>query len=263
MNTLLVHHGIAPLPFPRLLHAYAMEAKYEALRVLRAPAFVIPFLVLPIAVYLLFGVVIAGNDPRVTPGVHNAIFVGFCVMAAIGPAMFGLGITLAIERDAGLLKLKRALPLPAGAYLVAKLVMAMFFAALVTVAMISVGLLAGRMTLGAAQLAALGATLVTGAVPFCAFGLLIGAHASAGTAPAVVNLVYLPMLWLSGLFMPLPAFLQKWALIWPAFYLNQLALAMADIKVPGRFPPQMAAVVLVAVTMLCAGLAIRRLARKG
>ena len=43
-------------------------------------------------------------------------------------------------------------------------------------------------------------------------------------APAFANLIFLPMLWLSGLFIPLPKFLERWAVIWPAFHLNQVAL---------------------------------------
>ena len=47
----------------------------------------------------------------------------------MGPALFGVGCALAVERDAGFLRLKRALPAPGGAYLIAKMVMGMVFAA--------------------------------------------------------------------------------------------------------------------------------------
>lgn len=36
-------------------------------------------------------------------------------------------------------------------------------------------------------------------------------------APAFANLVYLPGIWLSGMFFPLPKVMQPWAVIWPAF----------------------------------------------
>ncbi len=253
-------NAAAPISSARLLNAYLTEAKYEALRMLRAPGFAIPFLLLPVLVYLLFGVVIAGNDPKVTPGIHNALFIGFAVMAAIGPGFFGVGMALALERDAGVLKLKRALPVPTGAYLLAKLLMSLFFAALAMVLMIGTALIAGKITLDAGTLAAIAATLIVGALPFCAMGLLIGAYFSGGVAPAILNVIYLPMLWLSGLFIPLPVFLQKWALIWPAFYLQQLTLAAAGLKSIAKYPPAMAVVVLLAVTLLCASLAIRKLA---
>ena len=65
---------------------------------------------------------------RQEPGVANYLFSGFSVFAVMGPALFGVGCVLAIEREAGVLKLKRALPAPGGAHLIAKATMAMVFA---------------------------------------------------------------------------------------------------------------------------------------
>ena len=114
---------------------------------LRSPAFAIPFLLLPVPVYLFFGVMLAAPAVAKNPGVANYLFSGFCVFAVMGPALFGAGCALAVERDAGLLKLKRALPAPGGAYLIAKMVMAMVFAALAMVSMLAAALLAAQITL--------------------------------------------------------------------------------------------------------------------
>jgi ABC-2 type transport system permease protein len=94
-------------------------------------------------------------------------------------------------------------------------------------------------------------------------GLLIGSLASASAAPAYGNLVFLPMMWLSGLFIPLPESLEPWVIIWPTFHLNQLALGLAGVDQFTYIPPAMAAAVLAGVTVLCGGFAIRRLARGG
>ena len=220
----------AVMPLGRILRAYANEAKYESLRMLRAPGFTVPFLALPVPIYLFFGVlvpaaVIAGN-----PGVANYLFSGFSVFTVMGPALFGVGCGLAIERDAGLLKLKRALPAPGGAYLVAKTLMGMAFAAFAMILMLAAALLAGKITLSAGQLLIMTVVMVIGTVPFAAIGLFIGAYASGSSAPAYANLIFLPMLWLSGLFIPLPKFLEPWAVIWPAFHLNQVALGAAGVS---------------------------------
>ena len=45
----------------RVWRAYLTEIKFECLRALRAPAFAIPFLLLPIVLYVLFGVLLAGS----------------------------------------------------------------------------------------------------------------------------------------------------------------------------------------------------------
>src|SRR5262245_17983356 len=107
------------MPSGKLLRAYLTEVRYEFVRLLRTPAFAIPFLVLPIAIYLLFGVLFARAAITSNPGLANYLFSGFSVFAVIGPAIFGVGIVLAIERDGGLMRLKRALPAPTGAYLLA------------------------------------------------------------------------------------------------------------------------------------------------
>jgi ABC-2 type transport system permease protein len=264
MNTATLTSAVRPvMPLGRILGAYLTDAKFEALRMLRAPAFAIPFLIIPAPLYLLFGVIMAGQSAAKNPGVYDFLFVGFCVMAVMGPALFGVGSTLAPERDAGLLKLKRALPAPPGSYLIAKFLMAMFFAALAMCTMIIAAKSAGKISLSNLQLALLTLTLVLGALPFCALGLFIGAHFSGSAAPGITNLIYLPMIYLGGLFIPLPPFLQKWVIVWPAFHLQQLAVAVVGASKFQFLPAQMAGAVLLGIIVLFGGLAIRRLARTG
>ncbi len=249
------------MPAGRIVHAYFSEAKYEFLRLLRTPAFAVPILVLPIVVYLLFGVVMANDAITKNPAVGVYLFCGFSVFAVIAPGLLGVGISLALERDSGLLKLKRVLPAPPGAYILAKMLMAMVFATLTTASMILMGVLIAKVALSAGQLAALAGVMILGTLPMCAIGLFIGAHTSGSAAPAFANLVFLPMMWLSGLFIPLPVFLQKWAVIWPAFHLNQVAVGVIGLKQFSFMPVSQSIAVLVGVTVLFGGLAIRRLRR--
>ncbi|GMU65015.1 MAG: ABC transporter [Acidobacteriota bacterium] len=255
----------APLPPLRMFGAYWAEAKYETLAALRSPGFAIPFLVVPMAIYLLFGVVIAGNSGATSefgPAIADYLFSGFSVLAAVMPAIFSSSI-LATERDGNLLKLKRAMPLPPGATIVAKVAMSMAIAAMAValVAVAAVG--AGKITLSIGQVAAMVATLVVGTIPFAAIGLLLGTLVSGSAAPAWGNLVFLPQIWLSGLFIPLPDSLERFVIVWPTFHLNQLALAAGGVEEFQFLPPAIAAAVLAGVTVLCGGFAIRRLARVG
>ena len=243
----------------------SMEAKFETLDALRTPGFALPFIVVPVAIYLLFGVVIAGNaggESEFGPGIANYLFAGFSVIAAIMPGIFA-GVILAQERDNGLFKLKRALPLPPGANVVAKVLMPMGIAAIGVTLVAIAALAAGKITLSVPQVLVLSTTLIVGTIPFSAIGLFIGAYSSGAAAPAYGNLLFLPMMWLSGLFIPLPDFLERWTLIWPSFHLNQLALGLAGVEQFSFIPRTMAGGVLVGVTVLFGGLAIRRLARVG
>lgn len=253
----------ALMPFGRVLRAYATEAKFESLRMLRTPGMAIPFLLLPVPIYLFFGVVLAAPAIAQNSGVANYLFSGWCVFATMGPALFGVGCALAAERDARLFQLKRALPAPGGSWLVAKTLMAMAFAALAVASLVITAVVAGTTTLSAGQFAALASVMIVGAIPFCAIGLCIGAYTSGSTAPAFANVVFLPMLWLSGLFIPLPKFLEPWVVVWPAFHLNQIALASAGMTDYRFIAPQMSVAVLAGLTVLFGGLAISRLAKKG
>jgi ABC-2 type transport system permease protein len=254
---------VTMMPMGRIVRAYLSEVKYETIRMLRAPAFSIPFLLLPVPVYLFFGVMLAAPAIAKNPGVANYLFSGFLVFSVMGPALFGAGCVLALERDAGFLRLKRALPAPAGSYLIAKMVMAMAFAALATVMMVVAGLVAGKLTLSAGQLLVMATIMIGGAIPFAAIGLFVGAYVSGSAAPAFVNMIFLPMMYLSGLFIPLPKMLERLVVIWPAFHLNQTALGAAGVSEFSFMPPAMSAAVLVGVTVLFGGLAIRKLARHG
>jgi len=252
-----------PMRLGRVFRAYAQEAAYEWLRMLRAPAFSIGLLVVPILVYLFFGVVLSAPVIAKNPGIGSYLFSGFSTLAIMGPALFGVGCTLALERQGGLLRLKRAWPAPGGAYLVAKMATAMAFAIVLMILMVGTALLTGKAHLSGTQFLSLSLALIAGSIPCAAIGLFIGSLSSGSAAPAFVNIIYLPQLWLSGLFFPLPKFLERWAVIWPAFHVNQVALGAAGIREFVFVPMLLSIGVLVGVTVIFGGLAIRRLARHG
>jgi ABC-2 type transport system permease protein len=66
-----------------------------------------------------------------------------------------------------------------------------------------------------------------GVVPFASLGLLLGLLMPANAAPGVINLVYLPLSFCGGLWMPiesLPHWLQSLAHCLPSFWFSRLAL---------------------------------------
>jgi len=251
----------APMPLLALLRTYATEAKYETLNGLRNPAFAVPFLVIPVAVYLLFGVVMVPAD--IEPQWRNYLFSGFSVLAVMMPAIFVGCMGIALEREGNLLKLKRALPMPAGANLVAKLLTSMIVSSMAMVPIAIAGLAIGQLTLSLSQVLILELVMILGTIPFFTIGFFIGSVASGSAAPAYGNIVFLPMMWLSGLFIPLPEFLEPWTVVWPAFHLNQVALASAGVSEFSWFPPGMAVAVLVGVAVLFGGGGVWRVARVG
>lgn len=251
----------APMPAARVLGAYLTEAKFESLRMLRVLGFSIPFLILPVALYLLFGVVLFGDALRNDLNGGKFLFTAFAVFGVMGPGMFGFGATLATEREQGLLTLKRALPAPTGSYLLSKLLMTMVFGVVIMATLIPAALALGHLPLTFFQGAAVAVVCVLGSLPFCAIGLFVGTRASAKAAVALVNLIYVPMMHVSGLFYPLPKFLRAISPVWPSYHLQQLVLSLLGVPAYGRVSTHVA--VLIAITAALALLATRRLARVG
>ena len=247
----------------RIVRAYLVETKLEFVRAIRAPIFVVPFLLLPVLLYMLFGIVMGGASGGAPRAFANFFFAGFATFAVIGPALFAVGSGIAIERDQGLLRLKRALPAPPGSYLLGKVLMQLAFAALASGLLGAVALLGAHLTLSAGQIVTLIAVLVAGTIPFCAIGLFIGTHVSGVAAPGITHLIYFPMLYLSGLFFPLPKILARWAPVWPTFHLNRLALAAAGGVHLTQVQLWTSVTTLVAITVVCGTRALLKLARRG
>lgn len=242
-----------------LRRAYLTEAKYESIRMLRSPSFGVPLISLPVVFYLFFGVLILGGakDPKSVTG----MFSGFAVMGVMGPAMFGFGAVLALEREQGLLRLKRALPMPPAANLFARMLMALLFGAIITSVMIACGLFLGHVPMDTGHSLRFAAITIAGSLPFCGIGLFLGTATKGQAAPAVANVAYLAMAYLGGLWFPLPKGAQWILQLSPAYHLNQLSLGAAGGGSLGS--PLVHVSVLVCVTLFFTAVAVRRLARVG
>lgn len=258
--TALAPTGLPRMTTARLIGAYLSDAKYESLRLLRTPAFSIPILAMPILFYSFFGVVLNGGPHR-PPGFADMMFVGWTVYGVMGPGLFGFGILVAVERNMGLFTFKRALPMPTGSYLAAKLMMAYIFALVVMAMLVIAGLTVGHVTLNPQKLLTVSAVMSLGVIPACAIGLFIGSYAPASSAGAFANIVYLGMAFLSGLFFPLSGFLHDIRVVWPTYHLVQLARSAAGMPTEGSLVSH--ALILAAVSATLILLAARKLARSG
>lgn len=242
------------------LRIHFWESYYELLKTLRQPAFVLPSLAFPVVFYALFAILLPGNWGSYERATY--LLATYGVFGVIGPALFGFGVGLAMEQQQGLLRLKRVSPMPISAYFVAKIVMSLVFASIIYGLLSLVGVFFGDVDIGFGEWLQLGAVLLVGVLPFCALGLLIGSMVGGQAAVAIVNLVYLPMAVLSGLWIPLfvfPQFMQDIAVIWPAWHLAQMALGVVG-QVQG-VPMAMHTLVLLLMTTLFLVLAAINLRR--
>jgi ABC-2 type transport system permease protein len=207
--------------------AYALEAKYEFVKQARMPAYALPSITFPVMFYLLFGVMFGGGRPAAGTTVATYLLATYGTFGVIGAALFGFGVGVAIERGQGWMTLKRATPMPPFAYFLSKVTMAMAFGAIIILLLIAVGTTSGGVRLSVAEALGLGGMLVVGTIPFCALGLAIGYFAGPNSAVAIVNLIFMPMAFASGLWIPvemLPPVVRAISPMLPPFHLAQLAL---------------------------------------
>jgi len=210
-----------------IVRVHYLEAKYEFLKLLRQPAYALPTLAFPIIFYLFFGIGFGKRD--VAQGVQIATYLlaTYGAFGVMGAALFGFGVGVAIERGQGWLEVKRTTPMPISAYFIAKIAMAMLFGAIIVTSLFAIGTAFGGVSLTIAQFFSLFGILVSGSIVFCALGLAIGCFAKPNSAAPIVNLIYLPLSFLSGLWVPvwaLPKPVQTLALWLPPYHLSQLAL---------------------------------------
>ncbi len=240
----------------QLIALYAKEAKYEILKYLRIPIFSLSTTIFPVMFYVLFGIVMVPAGARRAETATYLLATMACY-GVMGVAMFGFGVGIAMERGQGWLQVKRASPMPLPAYFLAKIANALVFATAISLVLLAVGEAFGGVRLGFFTAAKLVAILVAGSIPFSAMGLAMGYFAKPNSAPALVNLVYLPMSFCSGLWIPifmLPHVLQKVALVLPPYHMSQLALNAIGVN-PHPSPAWGHLEPLIGVTLLFLGLA--------
>lgn len=227
---------------------YALEAKYELLRIARVPGFAIPTLVFPAMFYIFFGILFGRGDATKVATYLLATYGTFGIMS---PALFGFGVGTAVERGLGWLRLKRATPMPPLAYFTAKLAAALVFALLVVLTLFALGATAGHVVLERWQWLSLAGILVAGAVPFCAIGLAFGSWLGPQSAAPTVNIAYLLSSILSGLWIPIHMFpkpMHGFANLLPPYHLSQLALRVLKMDQGGSIAVHVA--VLAAFTVV-------------
>jgi len=234
-----------------------METRSEFLKLLRMKSYSVSTVAFPLMFYCFFGLAMGRNSQSgFAMPFARYLLATYGACAIIGATLYAFGVGVAVERGMGWLQVKRASPMPAAAYFVAKAAVATVFGAGVVGLLFGLGAAFGGVSMPLGQWFLLGVTLIAGAVPFCAMGLAIGCFAGPNSAPATVNLVYLPMAFSAGLWIPydfLPGVFKQVAPLLPAYHLGQVALAALHAPMQGTLGQHVLA--LLAFTLIFSGLA--------
>jgi ABC-2 type transport system permease protein len=235
MATSTVTYSMEAVRAERKLAVYGKETKYEFLKLLRAKSFSLAVIGFPLMFYILFGL---ANRHAVDGGVSVAKYMlgGYACFGLIGAALFGIGVGLSSELNSGWLELKRASPMPVPAYLFAKCASALAFGVIIVSVLTGVGVAFGGVTLTGIELVKMLGVTLAGSVSFASMGLLLALLMPANAAPGLVNLIYLPMSYMSGLWVPLkymPHWLQHIAPLLPTYHLAQLMVGVYGYQESG------------------------------
>lgn len=201
---------------------YWRETIAEFVKAARMPQFAIPTVFLPVGFYALFALGMGRGDTAVA----TQMLATFGVYAVMAPALFGFGANVASERESGQLELKRLSPMPAGAHITAKLIATMVFSAIAIGLIYATSLLVG-VNLSPSQWVMLGAVQIAAVIPFALIGLGVGYRMGSKSAVAIVNVLFLAMAVMGGLWMPIaimPEAIQTIAWGLPSYHLGELAL---------------------------------------
>jgi ABC-2 type transport system permease protein len=182
---------------------------------------------LPVIFFLIFGSVY-GDEEITSEKIDGALFLeaGMIGYGVAATCFAGLGITLVVRREAGVLKRVRATPLPPATYLLSLLASTLVVFLIEAVIIVAIG----RLLFGVdipERLGSLLVVLLVGALSFAALGVgIAGLVRSAEGSSAVINAVYLPMAIISGTFFSpesYPAFLEAIANVLPLTHFTELA----------------------------------------
>jgi ABC-2 type transport system permease protein len=260
MSTVAIAARPTTLSFHYFVNTYVRETKYEFLKMLRNRMYSFSVIGFPIMFYLLFGISMA-HGRKEALDTARYLLAGYSCFGMVAASLFGIGVGLSNERANGWLDLKLASPMPPSAYIFAKVVSCMVFALMIVGLLVLIGITLGGVHMTPLEFLELSGITLCGAIPFSAMGLFIAAVVSPTAAPGVVNLIYLPMSFASGLWMPieiLPRWLQHIAPALPTYHYAQLALNIFGYARPGSMIVHWLALAGFTLALLAgAGLAFR------
>ena len=172
--------------------------------------FAFPLMFLVIFTALLGrGQVVIGGRQISQATYYVAAMAAFSVITA---CYTNIAISVTFQRDAGVLKRIQGTPLPGAAYLSARMIHAMLIAIVLVIITTAFGkaFYDAAVPSGVALLRSV-VVLVVGSASFCALGLAFTAVIpNADASPALVNASILPLLFLSGIFIPLGDSAPEW-----------------------------------------------------
>lgn len=182
------------------------ELKYQQLAYWRNPIGAFFTFFMPVLFLVIFGALYSGAKLPNGGGLSlDQYFIpGILTFGVIAACYTNLAIQLTTQREEGILKRVRGTPLPAWAFLSATIGSSVVRAGVLVVITLGIGYGFYGLVVPTHALVDLSVVVVLAAATFCALGVAVTPFVpNADAAPAVVNGLYLPLMFLSGTFFPI------------------------------------------------------------
>ena len=178
---------------------------------------------LPI-IFLVIFVSVFGNNTLKDGVKASAYYVpGICALAIIASSFFNLVIAITAQRESGVLKRRRATPVPAWVLIAGRTLTAVIISLAVMTVLLLIGSFAYGVKLPTHTIPGVAATAVVGSIAFCCLGYALSTTInSEDAAQPMVQAIMLPLYFISGVFIPninLPTWLRDVAKVFPVEHL--------------------------------------------
>ena len=199
------------------------QARYDLLAFLRNKQARFFTLILPL-IFLVIFVSVFGNNTVKTGVKASTYYVpGISALAVIAASFVNLVISITAQREGGILKRRRATPVPAWVLIAGRTLTAMSVSLTVMTVVLLVGRFAYGVHLPTSTIPGIALTAIVGSVTFCVLGYALStAVESEDAAQPMVQAVMLPLYFISGVFIPnvnLPSWLRHVAKFFPVQHL--------------------------------------------
>jgi ABC-2 type transport system permease protein len=165
---------------------------------LRTPAYWIPLVVFPTLLYSFFGIPPSQQAPEFAP----ILLASWSAFAVIGIGFFQFGVSISQAREAKWEDYARTLPVGGLPKFTAQIITALIFLTIALALLWTVSRLATPADLSIEQYVRLFLALIAGIIPFVLMGAALGYSIPAKGAVPIANLLYLPLAYFGGLWMP-------------------------------------------------------------
>jgi ABC-2 type transport system permease protein len=224
----------AALPSPAALIVH--QFRYDLLAFSRNGQSRVFTLALPVAFLLIFATVFKSQTVMVPGGrIHTSVYYvpGIIALGIVTAAVTNLVISVTAQRESGILKRRRATPVPAGVLIAGRALTAAVVALVMTGVLVAIGWFAYSAHLSSRHVPALVVTVLLGAVSFGCLGFALASLIrDADAANPVAAAITLPLYFISGVFLPastLPHWLLQVAGVFPV---RHFELALLDAYNP-------------------------------